>query len=67
MAKSNKDKAIWTENVYRDAFDRARGQMASAGEHLKRGEFGKALPELDAADAQLRSVIALLRMKGDGR
>lgn len=66
MAKS-KDKAIWTENVYRDAFDRARGQMSSAGEHLKRGEYGKALSELDAADAQLRSIIDLLRVKGDGR
>lgn len=67
MAKSAKDKAIWSENVYRDAFARARGQMSSAGEHLERGEYGKALPEMEAADAQLRSIIDLLRMKGDGR
>lgn len=67
MAKSNKDKAILAENVYRDAFDRASVRLASAGEHLQRGEYGKALPELDAVDAQLRSVIDLLRMKGDGR
>lgn len=67
MAKINKDKAVWTENAYRDAFDRARGQMASAGEHLKRGEYVKAISDLDAADAQLRSIIDLLRVKGDGR
>ena len=69
MAKINKDKAVWTENVFRDAFDRASGQMRCAGEHLKRGEYGKALEELDAADAQLRSLRDLLgvREKGDGK
>lgn len=67
MAKITKGKAILTENAYRDAFDRARGQMSSAGEHLKRGEYVKAISELDAADAQLRSIIDLLRVKGDGR
>lgn len=67
MAKSTKDKAIWAENVYRDAFDRARGQMSSAGEHLKRGEYAAALQELEAADGQLRSIIDLLNMKGGGR
>ena len=69
MAKSTKDKAIWASNVYRDAFERARVSMASAGEHLKLGEYHRALPELDAADAQLRSLRDLLGMreKGDGK
>lgn len=69
MAKINKDKAVWTESAYRDAFDRASGQMRSAGEYLKRGEYGKALEELDAAEAELRSLRDLLgvREKGDGK
>lgn len=67
MAKITKGKAILTENAYRDAFDRARGQMASAGERLKRGEYAAALQELEAADGQLRAIIDLLQMKGDGR
>lgn len=63
MAKSTKDKAIWASNVYRDAFDRARVSMASAGEHLQRGEYREALPELDAAFKQLHAIIDLLNMK----
>lgn len=67
MAKSTKGKAIWAENEYRDAFDRARGQLAGAGEHLQRGDYAAALQELEAADGQLRSIIDLLNMKGGGR
>lgn len=69
MARKAKDKPIWAENVYRDAFDRASVQMAIAGEHLKLGEYHRALPELDAAEAQLRSLRDLLGMreKGDGK
>ena len=67
MAKITKGKAILTENAYRDAFDRARGQMSSAGEHLKRGEYAAALQELEEADGQLRAIIDLLQLKGDGR
>ena len=69
MAKSTKDKAIWASNVYRDAFERASVRMASAGEHLQRGDYGKALPELDEVDSQLRSLRDLLGMreKGDAR
>lgn len=67
MAKSTKDKAVWASNVYRDAFERASVRLASAGEHLQRGDYGKALPELEAADGQLRAIIDLLNMKGGGR
>lgn len=67
MAKGTKDKAIWAETVYRDAFDRARGQLTGAGEHLQRGDYAAALQELEAADGQLRAIIDLLQMKGGGR
>lgn len=63
MAKSTKDKAIWASNVYRDAFDRARVSMANAGEHLQRGKYREALPELDAALHQLHAILDLLNMK----
>lgn len=63
MAKSSKDKAIWANNVYRDAYTRARDAMMCAGEHLQRGDYGKALQEITAAYRQLHAIIDLLQMR----